>query len=160
MLGAPSTAPPWRRRLRELATRIAGWRAAQGADAALAADYRARSLTIGSRVRASLPGDRAVEGTATDIDDLGRLCIDTDGETRDGVGRRHHAFTVGQPVEFPIVGYPDNVLAEDEQVVLHRHPHWKRLIGPVLLLILGTAGGVRRRRRQHDGLGPAAKTVV
>jgi uncharacterized membrane protein YdbT with pleckstrin-like domain len=37
------------------------------------------------------------------------------------------------------VGYPDNVLAGDEQVVLHRHPHWKRLIGPVLILLLMTA---------------------
>jgi uncharacterized membrane protein YdbT with pleckstrin-like domain len=34
------------------------------------------------------------------------------------------------------VGYPDNVLAGDEQVVLHRHPHWKRLIGAVLVLLL------------------------
>jgi uncharacterized membrane protein YdbT with pleckstrin-like domain len=37
------------------------------------------------------------------------------------------------------VGYPENVLATDEQVVLHRHPHWKRLIGPVLVLLLVTA---------------------
>jgi uncharacterized membrane protein YdbT with pleckstrin-like domain len=37
------------------------------------------------------------------------------------------------------VGYPENVLANDEQVVLHRHPHWKRLIGAVLVLILTTA---------------------
>ncbi|MUM28998.1 PH domain-containing protein, partial [Mycobacterium sp. CBMA295] len=22
------------------------------------------------------------------------------------------------------MGYPENVLANDEQVVLHRHPHW------------------------------------
>src|SRR5512144_1366199 len=41
-----------------------------------------------------------------------------------------------------IVGYPDNVLATDEQVVLHRHPHWKRLIGPALLLIVATAVAV------------------
>jgi uncharacterized membrane protein YdbT with pleckstrin-like domain len=34
------------------------------------------------------------------------------------------------------VGYQDNVLAGDEQVVLHRHPHWKRLIGAVLVLLL------------------------
>lgn len=34
--------------------------------------------------------------------------------------------------------YPDNVLAGDEQVVLHRHPHWKRLIGAVLVLVLTT----------------------
>jgi uncharacterized membrane protein YdbT with pleckstrin-like domain len=37
------------------------------------------------------------------------------------------------------VGYPDNVLANDEMVVLHRHPHWKRLLGPILILILVTA---------------------
>jgi uncharacterized membrane protein YdbT with pleckstrin-like domain len=37
------------------------------------------------------------------------------------------------------MGYPENVLAEDEQVVLHRHPHWKRLIGPVLVLLISTA---------------------
>jgi uncharacterized membrane protein YdbT with pleckstrin-like domain len=37
------------------------------------------------------------------------------------------------------VGYPDNVLAGDEQVVLHRHPHWKRLVGPVLVLLVATA---------------------
>jgi uncharacterized membrane protein YdbT with pleckstrin-like domain len=35
--------------------------------------------------------------------------------------------------------YPDNVLAEGEQVVLHRHPHWKRLIGAVVVLLLATA---------------------
>ncbi|OBG23400.1 hypothetical protein A5765_01355 [Mycolicibacterium celeriflavum] len=37
------------------------------------------------------------------------------------------------------MGYPDNVLAADEQVVLHRHPHWKRLIGPVAVLLSATA---------------------
>ncbi|HEY5840403.1 MAG TPA: PH domain-containing protein [Mycobacterium sp.] len=37
------------------------------------------------------------------------------------------------------MGYPENVLATDEQVVLHRHPHWKRLVGPVLVLLLVTA---------------------
>ena len=36
------------------------------------------------------------------------------------------------------MGYPENVLATDEQVVLHRHPHWKRLTGPVLVLLLAT----------------------
>jgi uncharacterized membrane protein YdbT with pleckstrin-like domain len=38
------------------------------------------------------------------------------------------------------VGYPENVLANDEQVVLHRHPHWKRLIGAVFVLVLASAG--------------------
>lgn len=37
------------------------------------------------------------------------------------------------------MGYPDNALAAGEQVVLHRHPHWKRLIRPVGVLILATA---------------------
>ena len=37
------------------------------------------------------------------------------------------------------MGYPENVLAKDESVVLHRHPHWKRLIGPALILIVATA---------------------
>lgn len=36
------------------------------------------------------------------------------------------------------MGYPDNLLAEDEQVVLHSHPHWKRLVGPVTTLLLTT----------------------
>lgn len=34
--------------------------------------------------------------------------------------------------------YPENVLAAGEQVVLHRHPHWRRLIGPVAVLLLAT----------------------
>lgn len=37
------------------------------------------------------------------------------------------------------MSYPENVLAADEQVVLHRHPHWKRLVGPVLVLLVSTA---------------------
>jgi uncharacterized membrane protein YdbT with pleckstrin-like domain len=40
------------------------------------------------------------------------------------------------------VGYPDNVLAGDEQVVLHRHPHWKRLISAVLVLLIATGVAV------------------
>ena len=34
------------------------------------------------------------------------------------------------------MGYPDNVLAKDEHVVLHRHPHWKRLFVPVFVLLM------------------------
>jgi uncharacterized membrane protein YdbT with pleckstrin-like domain len=37
------------------------------------------------------------------------------------------------------VVYPENVLANDEQVVLHRHPCWIRLALPVLVLVLATA---------------------
>lgn len=39
------------------------------------------------------------------------------------------------------MGYPDNVLAADEQVVLHRHPHWKRLVPAVMALMLASAVG-------------------
>lgn len=67
--------------LRELGRRIVAWRAARGADWALAADYRARSLTIGTRVRAHLPGGKEVVGTASGIDDQGRLCLESGGET-------------------------------------------------------------------------------
>jgi uncharacterized membrane protein YdbT with pleckstrin-like domain len=37
------------------------------------------------------------------------------------------------------VAYPDNVLAQDERVVLHSHPHWKRLVGPILVLVVVSA---------------------
>ncbi|OOK67518.1 biotin ligase C terminal domain protein [Mycobacterium kansasii] len=63
--------------LRGLAARIAQW---HDADALLASDYRARSLTIGSRVRVQLPGGNDVVGVARDIDDRGRLCVETEGE--------------------------------------------------------------------------------
>ena len=36
------------------------------------------------------------------------------------------------------MSYPDNALAAGEQVVIHRHPHWKRLIWPVVVLVLVT----------------------
>jgi BirA family transcriptional regulator, biotin operon repressor / biotin---[acetyl-CoA-carboxylase] ligase len=69
------------RLLRELGRRIVAWRAARGADWQLAADYRARSLTIGTRVRAQLPGGKEIIGTASGIDDQGRLCLETGAET-------------------------------------------------------------------------------
>jgi BirA family biotin operon repressor/biotin-[acetyl-CoA-carboxylase] ligase len=65
------------RLLHELADRIGQWRDGR----TLADDYRQRSLTIGSRVRASLPGDKEVTGVAADVDDQGRLLIDTDQGT-------------------------------------------------------------------------------
>ena len=59
------------------------------------------------------------------------------------------------------MGYPDNVLATDEQVVLHRHPHWKRLIGPVLALLLSTAvAAFVAAVVSRTGWDPAARRVV
>jgi BirA family biotin operon repressor/biotin-[acetyl-CoA-carboxylase] ligase len=69
-----------RKILGELAVRIEAWRTAGGADAALVADYQRYSLTLGSRVRAILPGDREVVGTAHAVDETGRLCVDTGGQ--------------------------------------------------------------------------------
>jgi BirA family transcriptional regulator, biotin operon repressor / biotin---[acetyl-CoA-carboxylase] ligase len=63
--------------LRELARRIDAWRTAGGADSALLADYQRYSLTLNSRVRASMPGDREVVGVARSVDETGRLCVDT-----------------------------------------------------------------------------------
>jgi uncharacterized membrane protein YdbT with pleckstrin-like domain len=34
------------------------------------------------------------------------------------------------------VAYPDDLLVEGEQVVVHKHPHWKMLVVPVLVLLL------------------------
>jgi len=79
MLGAPLTDRNvlMQAVLRNLAARLSSWRNAKGADDMLANDYRTCSLTLGTRVRATLPGDRTVEGIAEAVDDLGRLRIDT-----------------------------------------------------------------------------------
>lgn len=66
--------------LAELSARIDRWHIA-GADRTLVDDYRARSITLGTRVRALLPGDREIVGTATDLDDLGHLHIDTGAQS-------------------------------------------------------------------------------
>jgi BirA family biotin operon repressor/biotin-[acetyl-CoA-carboxylase] ligase len=66
--------------LRELGRRIDRWQAAGGADAELIGQYRARSVTIGSQVRAILPGGRDVVGVARSIDEQGRLHIDSGGD--------------------------------------------------------------------------------
>jgi uncharacterized membrane protein YdbT with pleckstrin-like domain len=38
------------------------------------------------------------------------------------------------------VPYPDKLLAEDEEVVRHLHPHWLTLVRPVLVLLLVVGG--------------------
>jgi uncharacterized membrane protein YdbT with pleckstrin-like domain len=34
------------------------------------------------------------------------------------------------------MAFPERLLADDEEVVLHLHPHWRRLVVPVLLFAL------------------------
>jgi uncharacterized membrane protein YdbT with pleckstrin-like domain len=37
------------------------------------------------------------------------------------------------------MGYPEGLLAPGEQVLLHRHPHWKMLFGPAVVFIVAGA---------------------
>ncbi|MEV5538743.1 PH domain-containing protein [Saccharopolyspora shandongensis] len=39
------------------------------------------------------------------------------------------------------MAYPDGLLGADEHVVVHKHPHWKMLIVPVLVLFVVVGGG-------------------
>jgi len=64
--------------LRDLTSRIQRWQSKHGPDPTLVEDYRKNSLTLGARVRVILPGDREITGTATEVDGLGRLIVDTD----------------------------------------------------------------------------------
>lgn len=48
--------------------------------------------------------------------------------------------TFGPPADYAWqVAYPDDVLVEGEHVVIHKHPHWKMLVLPVLVLLLVVA---------------------
>jgi BirA family transcriptional regulator, biotin operon repressor / biotin---[acetyl-CoA-carboxylase] ligase len=60
--------------LRRLGERVSDWRAG---DERLRAEYRNRCTTIGSSVRAVLPGGGEVVGTAAAVDEQGRLRIQT-----------------------------------------------------------------------------------
>ncbi|GAS98992.1 biotin--protein ligase [Mycolicibacterium canariasense] len=62
--------------LARLGERIGQWRT--GDTDALLDDYRARSATLGARVRAQLPGGRDIVGMAEAIDGQGRLRIGTE----------------------------------------------------------------------------------
>jgi BirA family biotin operon repressor/biotin-[acetyl-CoA-carboxylase] ligase len=68
------------RLLLELGSRIEEWRQMGASSSTLIADYRARSATIGTRVCATLPGERRIVGLARDVDDQGRLVIEVDGQ--------------------------------------------------------------------------------
>jgi uncharacterized membrane protein YdbT with pleckstrin-like domain len=40
------------------------------------------------------------------------------------------------------VAYPDDLLVPGEQIVMHKHPHWKMLVLPVIALLLVVGIGV------------------
>lgn len=59
------------------------------------------------------------------------------------------------------MAYPQDALAEEEELLLHHHPHWKMLIIPALTFIglTGLAGaGIGFAQRQLDG--SAANTAL
>jgi BirA family transcriptional regulator, biotin operon repressor / biotin---[acetyl-CoA-carboxylase] ligase len=60
--------------LRQLGERVEQWRSG---NTGVLTEYRRRSGTIGAQVRALLPGDREIVGTATGVDDTGRLLIES-----------------------------------------------------------------------------------
>lgn len=62
--------------LTEFARRYTTWRDTGWDSTPLATAYRDRCATLGSRVRAELPGGKARTGIARDIDSQGRLLID------------------------------------------------------------------------------------
>lgn len=37
------------------------------------------------------------------------------------------------------MAYPDDLLVSGEDVVLHQHPHWKMVVGPVVVLLVTVA---------------------
>ncbi|MEU4767893.1 PH domain-containing protein [Actinosynnema sp. NPDC023794] len=39
------------------------------------------------------------------------------------------------------MAYPDDLLSTGEHVVIHRHPHWKTLVVPVLVLLVAVGVG-------------------
>ena len=51
------------------------------------------------------------------------------------------------------MGFPDNLLAADEKVVLHLHPHWKELIGPALWFVVFAVIGVLGAVAMPDSWG-------
>ncbi|WP_278265087.1 biotin--[acetyl-CoA-carboxylase] ligase [Nocardia sp. AG03] len=61
--------------LTEFARRVTAWQRAGWDTTELAAAYRERCTTIGLEVRAELPGGDVITGTATGVDDSGRLFI-------------------------------------------------------------------------------------
>lgn len=63
--------------LRNLEALYRAWSASGGDPAAgIRESYERRCVTIGSRVRVTLPRDEVLEGQTTGIDDLGRLVVD------------------------------------------------------------------------------------
>ncbi|MBU3061702.1 PH domain-containing protein [Nocardia sp. NEAU-G5] len=63
------------------------------------------------------------------------------------------------------MGYPEGLLAPDEQLLLHRHPHWKMLFWPAVTFILATAvagfvAGLASRRTEGTAQNAALLAIA
>lgn len=66
-----------------------------------------------------------------------------------------------RPFMLSRMAYPRENLASGERVVLHRHPHWKCLLGPFLLFgLLTAAAGVLLGVITSSGLRSTPQTVL
>jgi membrane protein YdbS with pleckstrin-like domain len=52
------------------------------------------------------------------------------------------------------VAYPDDLLSEGERVVIHRHPHWKMLLLPYIVLIVTIGIGIWLALLAQDASSP------
>lgn len=52
------------------------------------------------------------------------------------------------------MAYPEDLLSQGEKVVLHKHPHWKMLLLPYLVLIVTLAVGVWLGLLSRDATAP------
>jgi BirA family biotin operon repressor/biotin-[acetyl-CoA-carboxylase] ligase len=82
--------------LTQLERHVAAWSAGRIADAGLRAAYVEGCSTLGRDVRAELPSGETVTGRAIDIDEGGRLVVETaDGNTAIGAGDVIHVRPAG-----------------------------------------------------------------
>lgn len=58
------------------------------------------------------------------------------------------------------MGYPGDALAADEELLLHRHPHWKMLVLPAVTCIVATAVAGFVGGLVQDRLDGTARTVT
>jgi uncharacterized membrane protein YdbT with pleckstrin-like domain len=52
------------------------------------------------------------------------------------------------------VAYPDDLLSENERIVVHKHPHFKMLVLPLLVLVVTLAGGIWLSMLARDSAPP------
>ncbi|GIG65499.1 PH domain-containing protein [Phytomonospora endophytica] len=57
------------------------------------------------------------------------------------------------------MGFPNNLLQDDEELILHTHPHWKELFMPIVWFVLIAAFGTVGMLALPDSWGSIAQAV-